>query len=170
LVPFSGTQIEFSYSLFVKAREISVPKNDYRDYAEECLDWAKTAKSDESTSSSTTWQSRGSTLPKDGKFANAAQPRAALGRWFEMSGLFVPLIEKGPAELGDSRGRIRHKLQGESDKCRARADECERKAKTAMTDEQREAYLWVAQDWLTLARGYEFADRLLGLSRPKTLH
>lgn len=49
--------------------------------------------------------------------------------------------------------------------CRARAEECARKADEAFTEEMREEFLRLRQSWLNLARSYEFAERLLGFSK-----
>jgi hypothetical protein len=53
------------------------------------------------------------------------------------------------------------KLSKEIASCYAHAEACKRKADSALTDERREDFLRLQQSWLTLARSYEFAERLL---------
>jgi uncharacterized protein with PIN domain len=57
------------------------------------------------------------------------------------------------------------KLSKEVGDCYAHAEECARKAKEAIFEELRNDYLRLQQSWLTLARSYEFAERLLDFSK-----
>ena len=46
--------------------------------------------------------------------------------------------------------------------CYERADVCSRRADEADCDEQRDAYLLIAERWVALAREYELTGRLIG--------
>jgi hypothetical protein len=52
------------------------------------------------------------------------------------------------------------KLSNEIADCYAHADSCARKAAEATTDHERDGYLGLQQNWLTLARSREFTERL----------
>jgi len=49
--------------------------------------------------------------------------------------------------------------------CYARAEACARKAEQSFSEEMRADFLRLEQSWLTLARSYEFAVRLLDFTR-----
>jgi hypothetical protein len=51
-------------------------------------------------------------------------------------------------------------LSGEIRECLHRAEECRRLSKTALTASAIEDYLNMEHHWLTLARSYEFSERL----------
>jgi hypothetical protein len=57
------------------------------------------------------------------------------------------------------------KLSQEVSDCYAHAEEAGRKAKETSSEELRKDYLRAQQSWLTLAHGYEFAERLLDFSK-----
>jgi len=44
--------------------------------------------------------------------------------------------------------------------CYGRAEECKRLAATALTDDSKAGFLDMERRWLSLARSYEFAERL----------
>jgi hypothetical protein len=60
------------------------------------------------------------------------------------------------------------KLGGEMADCHAHAESCARKAAEATTDQERDDYLGLQQHWLTLARSYEFSERLDDFSKENT--
>ncbi len=49
--------------------------------------------------------------------------------------------------------------------CYVRAENCQRKAEAAPTEESRQDFLQIQQSWLKLATSYEFAERLLDFSK-----
>lgn len=57
------------------------------------------------------------------------------------------------------------KLSKEVRDCYARAEECARKAKQVVNEELQKDYLRTQQSWLTVARSYEFVERLLNFSK-----
>ena len=57
-------------------------------------------------------------------------------------------------------------LSEEIRECLRRADECKRLSKTALTPFAIKDYLEMEQRWLTLARSYEFAERLSRFTEP----
>jgi hypothetical protein len=48
--------------------------------------------------------------------------------------------------------------------CYTRAEECARKAETALSDEMRADFLRLERSWLNLARSYQFAQQLLAFT------
>jgi hypothetical protein len=56
-------------------------------------------------------------------------------------------------------------LGDEVRECYARAEECARKAKNAFSEDMRDDFLRLEQSWLTLARSFEFAGRLVDFTR-----
>ena len=56
-------------------------------------------------------------------------------------------------------------LGQEQRNCLAKADECAGKAAEATTEEERLQYRRLEQSYLTLARSYEFSERLLDFTK-----
>lgn len=53
-----------------------------------------------------------------------------------------------------------YQLAKEIEECRAHAAHCARKAQTALEPDVRDDFLRLEQNWLQLARSYEFAQQL----------
>jgi hypothetical protein len=58
------------------------------------------------------------------------------------------------------------KLSSEILECYRHVDECRQRAKEAFTDAARQDFLDMEQRWLSLARSYEFAERLSNFVEP----
>jgi hypothetical protein len=58
------------------------------------------------------------------------------------------------------------KLSSEILECHRHADECRQRSKAASTDPARQDFLDMEQRWLSLARSYEFAERLSNFVEP----
>jgi chromosome segregation ATPase len=59
-------------------------------------------------------------------------------------------------------------LSEEIRECLRRAEECKRLSKTALSTSAIEEYLEMEHRWLTLARSYEFSERLSRFTEPYT--
>jgi len=57
-------------------------------------------------------------------------------------------------------------LSEEIRECLRRAEECKQKSKIAVSPSAIQDYLEMEQRWLTLARGYEFSERLSRFPEP----